>query len=72
MIIIYRPTTKVKLSDNIPGVIQRVAIGVSCKPCYEISWWNDREKKESWFWEFEFEPADCYDVTKIGFHDTKD
>lgn len=59
--------TKVKLHDDIFGVINKVIVTYENNVFYEISWWNGRSKNTEVFHSTEVEETE--DVrTKIGFH----
>jgi hypothetical protein len=63
---IFLPKTQVLLAQDINGYIERVSIGPALQPSYEIGWWNGREKKVAWFYDWEFTVCDKNNPRSIG------
>lgn len=64
---LLKPGSKVKISQpDIDGVIERVSIGLSLCPLYEVVWWSGRDKKSDWFYRESLHTTTT-DSIKIGF-----
>lgn len=65
-IIVLKPGQKVKINEEIPGVINRVSINRNNHVVYEVIWWDGRQRCAEWFVAQDFIVTQK-EETKIGF-----
>ena len=63
---IYKPGTKIKIHDEIEGVITQVIIIQTENCLYKCAWWNGRTRIEEFLYEMEFS-TDGQNKKPIGF-----
>lgn len=63
---VFKIGSKVKLTDDVYGVITAVSIRGNNHVTYECGWWNGRSHDNKWFNENEIEVA-LSEKTRIGF-----
>lgn len=62
----FKIGSKVKLTEDVYGVISAVCIRGNNYVTYECSWWNGRSHDSKWFHENEIEVT-LSEKTRIGF-----
>lgn len=63
---LHKIGSKVKLADDVYGVISAICIRANSYVTYECSWWNGRSADNKWFHESEIEVTEN-EKTRIGF-----
>lgn len=63
---VYKIGSKVKLADDVHGVITGISIRGDHHITYECAWWNGRSHDNKWFHCSEIEVT-VAEKTKIGF-----
>ena len=63
---LHKVGSKVKLANDVYGVISGVCIRANNYVTYECSWWNGRSVDNKWFHESEIEVTEN-EKTRIGF-----
>lgn len=63
---LYKIGSKVKLADDVYGVITAICLRGDNYVTYECAWWNGRSHDNKWFHSSEIEVA-LSEKTRIGF-----